>query len=105
MPEDFRKYRGRFKEGWDVLRERVAARQKQMGLIPPNTVLAARPGRSHRLGSRGGPVPAWDSLTPQQQDAMDAIMATYAGMVDRVDQNVGRLLAHFSVRPPNSTTR
>ena len=63
MPDDFKKYRGRFKEGWDVLRERVIARQKQMGLIPPNTVLAPRPGESHRLGSRGGPVPAWDSLS------------------------------------------
>ncbi|MBN1491243.1 MAG: arylsulfatase [Phycisphaerae bacterium] len=95
MPEDFKKYRGRFREGWDVLRERVIARQKQMGLIPANTVLAPRPGPSDRLGSSGGPVPAWDSLTPQQQDAMDAIMATYEGMIDRVDQNVGRLLAHL----------
>ena len=93
MPEDYRKYRGRFKEGWDVLRERVVARQKQMGLLPPNTALAPRPGESQRLGSRGGPVPAWNSLSPEQQDAMDAIMATYAAMVDRVDQNVGKLTA------------
>jgi arylsulfatase len=96
MPEDFRKYRGRFKEGWDVLRERIIARQKQMGLIPEDTALAPRPGpHKNRLGIEGGPVPAWDSLSPQQQDAMDAIMATYAGMVDRVDQNVGKLVAHL----------
>jgi arylsulfatase len=93
MPEDYRKYRGRFREGWDVLRERIVARQKQLGLIPPNTTLAPRPTESHRLGSRGGPVPAWKSLGPEQQDAMDAIMATHAAMIDRVDQNVGKFTA------------
>ena len=95
MPEDFSKYRGRFKEGWDVLRERVIARQKQMGLIPENTALAPVPGASDKLGSKGDPVPKWNSLSPQQQDEMDAIMATYAGMIDRVDQNIGKLVAHL----------
>ena len=94
-PEEFRKYRGRFKEGWDVLRARTMARQKQLGLLPASTTLAPRPGASDKLGSVGGPVPAWDSLTPQQQEAMDAIMSTYAGMIDRVDQNVGQLVAHL----------
>jgi len=66
-----------------------------MGLIPQNTTLAPRPDASDKPGSQGGPVPAWDSLSPQQQDEMDAIMATYAGMIDRADQNVGKLLAHL----------
>ncbi|MBI5381413.1 MAG: arylsulfatase [Opitutae bacterium] len=95
MPEDFAKYRGRFKEGWDVMREKILARQKQLGLLPADTPLAPRPGASTKLGSEGGPVPAWDSLTAEQKDAMDAIMATYAGMIDRVDQNVGKLVAHL----------
>ena len=93
MPEDFQKYRGRFKKGWDRLREEIIARQKEMGLIPENTALAPRPDASGRLGSKGGPVPAWESLSPAQQDSMDAIMATYVGMVDRVDQNIGKLIA------------
>ena len=92
MPEDYKKYRGRFKEGWDVLREKVINRQKQMGLIPENTVLAPLPGESNKLGSKGGAVPEWASLSPEKQDSLDAIMSTYAAMVDRVDQNIGRLI-------------
>ncbi|MCB1121909.1 MAG: sulfatase-like hydrolase/transferase, partial [Verrucomicrobiae bacterium] len=85
MPEDFNKYRGRFKEGWDLLRARRLEKQKAMGLVPQNTRLAPRPDD----------VPAWDSLSPKKQDEMDAIMATYAAMVDRVDQNIGKLIKHL----------
>lgn len=91
MPEDFKKYRGRFKEGWDALRVRTMTRQKELDLLPGNTVLSARSGDMHRLGTQPGPVPAWDDLTAKQKDDMDAIMATYAAMVDRMDQNIGRL--------------
>lgn len=82
MPEDFEKYQGRFLEGWDILREKRLKKQKEMGLVPSNTRLAPRPE----------PVPAWDTLEPQKQKEMDAIMATYAAMIDRVDQNIGKLL-------------
>ncbi|PTX95647.1 arylsulfatase [Opitutus sp. ER46] len=93
MPEDFAKYRGRYRVGWDVLREKILARQKELGLVPANTTLAPRPSTpGNKLGLPGGPVPAWSDLTPQQQDEMDAIMATYSGMIDRVDQNIGKLL-------------
>jgi arylsulfatase len=85
MPEDYQKYRGRFKEGWDVLRQRRLEKQIAMGLVPANTTLALRPEV----------VPAWDTLTSEKQDEMDAIMATYAGMIDRVDQNIGKLLQHL----------
>lgn len=95
MPEDFAKYRGRFKEGWDVLRTRTLERQKKLGLIPPATALSPRPGATDRLGTEGGEVPAWASLTPEEQDSMDAVMATYAAMIDRVDQNLGRLVSHL----------
>ncbi len=95
MPEDFQKYRGRFMEGWDVLREKIIARQKEMGLIPENTLLSPLPEASKRLGSKGGPVPAWDSLDAVQKDSLDAIMATFAGMVDRIDQNIGKLIDHL----------
>ncbi len=82
MPEDFEKYRGRFMEGWDVLRGKRLRKQKEMGLVPFNTRLAPRPET----------VPAWDTLEPQKQNEMDAIMATYAAIIDRVDQNIGKLL-------------
>jgi arylsulfatase A-like enzyme len=85
MPEDYEKYRGRFMEGWDVLRKKRLAKQIKMGIVPANTKLAPRPQK----------IPAWDSLTPEKQIEMDAIMATYAGMIDRVDQNIGKLIRHL----------
>ncbi|MDG2167886.1 MAG: arylsulfatase [Opitutales bacterium] len=85
MPEDYEKYRGRFMEGWDVLRARRLEKQKEMGLVPKNTELTPRPDV----------VPAWEALTPEKQNEMDAIMSTYAAMVDRVDQNIGKLIKHL----------
>lgn len=96
MPEDFEKYRGRFNEGWDVLRQRVYENQIASGIIPKNTVLAPLPCESKRLGNQGAAVPSWDSLIDTQKDRMDAIMATYAGLVDRVDQNVGKLITYLT---------
>lgn len=85
MPEDYGKYQSRFLAGWDVLRAERLQRQKEMGLVPTNTELAPRPEI----------VPAWDTLDAQKQKEMDAIMATYAAMIDRVDQNVGKLISHL----------
>ncbi|MEM7454749.1 MAG: arylsulfatase [Planctomycetota bacterium] len=85
MPEDYERYRGRFREGWDELRARRLEQQKEMGLVPANTVLSPRPDD----------VPAWEDVDPQKQDEMDAIMATYAAMIDRVDQNIGKLVSHL----------
>jgi len=95
MPEEYEKYRGRFMKGWDILRKEKIARQKEMGLIPPNTKLAPHPGKGGPKGNRGGGVSAWDSLDEKKQDKMDAIMATYAGMIDRVDQNIGKVVAYL----------
>ncbi|HJO08322.1 MAG TPA: arylsulfatase [Verrucomicrobiota bacterium] len=85
MPEEYKKYRGRFMEGWDVLRLKRLSKQKRMGLLPKNTKLTPRPKN----------IPAWDSLSTEKQNEMDAIMATYAGMIDRVDQNIGKLVRHL----------
>lgn len=82
MPEDYEKYRGRYMEGWDALRAKRLAKQKRMGIVPESTTLAPRPKK----------VPAWDSLSPEKQVEMDAIMATYAAMIDRVDRNLGKLV-------------
>lgn len=104
MPEDYEKYRGRFKAGWDVLRNEKLERQKKMGIVPENTTLAPLPGAGTKDGNRGPAVPRWDSLTPEQQDHMDAIMATYAGIVDRIDQNIGKLLAHLQTAGETDNT-
>jgi arylsulfatase len=83
FPEDIAKYRGKYTQGWDVLRQARYDRQKAMGLVDPRWPLSPRPEK----------VPAWDSLTPEQKDEMDLRMAIYAAQVDRMDQNIGRLVS------------
>jgi arylsulfatase A-like enzyme len=75
------KYRGRYLMGWDKLRERRLERMKEIGIVAPDQELSARPD-----------VESFEHLTSREQDHHDLMMATYAGMIDRVDRNVGRLL-------------
>ncbi|MFK0213291.1 arylsulfatase [Streptomyces sp. NPDC090298] len=83
--EDIARHRGRYDEGWDVLRERRFAAQLAAGLFPPGTEL---PGRNSEAGLD---VPAWDSLTEDQQRLYARYMEVYAALVDNIDQNLGRL--------------
>ncbi len=82
------KYRGKYKAGWDVLREARHKRQIESGIVDPKWPLAARPAD----------VPAWDSLSPEDQDRFDNIMAVYAAMIDCIDQSVGRMVAGLRER-------
>jgi arylsulfatase len=82
------KYRGKYKMGWDVLREVRHRRQIDMGLVNPAWPLAPRPAD----------VPAWDSLSAADQDRYDHIMAVYAAMIDCVDQSVGRMVSGLRER-------
>ncbi len=79
-PEDIQRYRGQYKVGWDELRRRRFARQKELGLFPSSLRLSPRHPESY-------PWPEAD------QDDMDLRMAVYAAMIDRVDQGIGRILA------------
>ncbi|MFM6992768.1 MAG: arylsulfatase [Rhodoferax sp.] len=82
-PEDQAKYEGVYEAGWDALRQARFDRQRAMGLIEPNAVLPPRnPG-----------IPEWASLSSDEQSLYARYMTCYAGLVDNVDQNVGRLLA------------
>ena len=76
------RFRGAYREGWDVLRERRHARQLRLGVIPPGTKLSPRPDN----------VPAWDSLSAAQRDALDLRMAVYAAQVHLLDRGVGRIV-------------
>ena len=78
-PEDIAKYRGKYKIGWDQIRSQRFERMKRMGIIGPN----------HKLSERASK--AWSDLTEKQKDEEDLKMAVYAAMIDRVDQNLGRL--------------
>lgn len=79
---DLARYRGRYDEGWDVIRQRRLDKQKALGLVPADTVLSPRDPT----------VPAWDTVSAEQRALFVRHMETYAAMLDCVDQNVGRLV-------------
>ena len=76
------KYRGQFDEGWDVYRRKTFERQKELGIIPPDTELTERPDL----------FPAWDSLSENQKKLYARQMEVFAGFSENADWNVGRLL-------------
>jgi arylsulfatase A-like enzyme len=76
------RYNGKFAQGWDVLREEVFARQKQMGVIPANAQLTKRPNE----------IPSWDSQTPDQKKLEARQMETFAGFCEHTDEQIGRLV-------------
>lgn len=86
-PADMAKYRGRYAAGWDRMREERFARQKELGIVPQDAVLPQR--NQEPLFD----APAWDSLTPKEQELFARHMEAYAAMVDNIDQNLGRLRA------------
>jgi arylsulfatase len=76
------KYQGKFDQGWDKLREETFARQKQLGVIPANAQLTPRPKE----------LPAWDSLSPDDQKIYAHEMEVFAGFLAHTDHEVGRLI-------------
>ena len=76
------RYKGRFDQGWDALREETFARQKKMGVIPPNADLTKRPKE----------IPSWESQTPDQKKIEARQMETFAGFGEQTDEQVGRLV-------------
>lgn len=83
LPEDIAKYKGTFMKGWDVLRQQRFEKQKQMGVIP----------QDQTLSPRAAELPDWDSLTQKEKEDWDDKMAVYSAMIDRMDQNIGKLKA------------
>jgi arylsulfatase A-like enzyme len=76
------KYKGKFNQGWDKMREEILARQKKLGIIPADT----------RLTKRHSQIPAWDSLNAEQKQLYAYMMEIYAGYLSQTDYNVGRVL-------------
>jgi arylsulfatase A-like enzyme len=76
------KYKGKFDGGWDKLREETFARQKALGVIPPEAELTARPPE----------IPAWDEVNPALKPVLVRQMEVYAGFMEHTDYHIGRLL-------------
>lgn len=83
--EDIAKYEGTYADGWGALRKRRFEALKRAGIVPADAEMAP----SHP------DVPEWESLNPEQQRHQARLMAVYAAMVDRIDQNIGRLLEYL----------
>nr|WP_242041970.1 arylsulfatase [Alkalinema sp. FACHB-956] len=76
------RYKGKFDQGWDKLREETFARQKQLGVIPANAQLTPRPAE----------LPAWDSLSKEDQKLFAHQAEVFAGFTAHTDAQVGRVI-------------
>jgi arylsulfatase len=79
------KYKGMFDDGWDAYREKVFARQKELGIFPADAEL-----------SRHDPdVPEWESHSPEQKKLFARMMEVFAGFLTHTDYHIGRLLDYL----------
>ena len=76
------KYKGKFDQGWDKLREEIFARQKKLGVIPADAVLTARPAE----------IPAWDDTPKEMRPIFCREMEVYAAFLEHTDHHLGRLV-------------
>ena len=76
------KFKGKFDQGWDKVREETLARQIALGVVPAGTELTTRPSE----------IPAWDSLTPDQKRLYAHMMEVYAACLAYCDHNIGRVI-------------
>jgi len=83
-PEDIKKYENTYKVGYEEIRKARVLKQKNMGLLDERYPLSA------------STYPAWDDLTEAERAEKSLVMAVYAAMIDRVDQNIGRILSKLS---------
>lgn len=76
------KFKGKFDQGWDKIREGILANQIKLGVVPENTKLTPRPKQ----------IPAYDSLSPERKELAARLMETYAGFLAHTDAQVGKLV-------------
>ncbi|YAL82690.1 arylsulfatase [Dermacoccaceae bacterium W4C1] len=81
-PEWIDRHRGEFDDGWNAQRERILARQKEIGIVPPETELSPWPKE----------LPLWDDLDDERRSVAARFMETYAGFAEHADAQVGRVL-------------
>jgi arylsulfatase A-like enzyme len=82
VPPEWRdKYKGKFDQGWDKVREETLERQKKLGIVPANAKLAPKPKD----------IKDWTALSPDEKKLFARQMETYAGFAEHTDNEIGRL--------------
>jgi arylsulfatase len=94
MEVDYKKYMGRYHAGWDVVRQGRINKQQALGLFTHKVEASPRPDH----------IPAWDELTAERQVWEERRMTALAGMIDRVDQEVGRLIGDLEAHDDLNNT-
>lgn len=76
------KYKGKFDQGWDQLREETFVRQKKLGVIP----------KESELTPRAPQMPSWDSMPDELKPVLSRQMEVYAGFLSHTDHEIGRVI-------------
>lgn len=83
VPEEWAaRWKGKFDQGWDVMREEELARQIAIGLVPADTPVAPRPEA----------IPAWASLTADEKRLYTRQAEVFAGFLEFTDHEIGRVI-------------
>lgn len=102
-PDDIEKYKGKYLTGWDEIRQKRFDNMKRLGILPEEVKLSPPEsntnrfrGASHKshpdLREKFPKYVPWNTLTEQEKMDKDLEMAVFAAMVDRMDQNIGRVM-------------
>ena len=84
------KYKGKFDDGWDALRERLFAKQKKLGVVPKDA----------KLTQRHDEIPGWDDMPDDLKPVLARQMEIYAGFLEQTDHEVGRVSTRSTTRRP-----
>ncbi|WP_171237965.1 arylsulfatase [Ruegeria sp. HKCCA5763] len=83
VPQDWTdRWKGKFNQGWDVLRDDILARQSESGIIPEGTTLAPKPSA----------IPDWDSLSEDEKTLFTRQVEVFAGYIEMTDYEIGRVI-------------
>jgi arylsulfatase len=77
------KYKGKFDDGWDAYRQKVFAKQKQLGLVP----------QSAKLSRHDPDVQDWQKLSGDERKLFARMMEVFAGFLEHVDHHIGELIS------------
>jgi len=83
LEADYKKYLGRYDSGWDVMRDARLKKMKSLNLL----------GKEYEPSPRPEHIPAWQTMSADRQNWESRRMAAYAALIERVDTEMGRLIA------------